>query len=611
MRTAQRETLWTLLPAVARRGRRLPAWARWAVVGLLVAAVAAFAPQVLGPYHLRLAVLTVLYFCLALGYNVVITEAGQFHLGFVAYFAVGAYTVGIATTHFGWTFREAAVLSVPVVLVFSLALGVLLLRFRGDYLSVVSLAAAEILRLVLANWRSVTGGYLGIPGIAGAALFGRGGAEQADYLYLAVLLAAGGVIGVRVLKRSGAGLAWRGIRQNERAIRAVGVRVDAYKQLSFAVGGLLAGLAGALYASYQTIVDPSLAAIDGTILVLTIVILGGGSTLGLLASAAVLTILPEATRLFDEYRLLLLGVFFVAVMNWRPQGFAGRLHAHFMARDAHGGTGAPAPRWDSNPSPAWNEPVLAVEHVSRRFGGLMALKDVSLSVRRGEILGVIGPNGAGKTTLFNVIAGALAPSGGRVRFGGVDITRLPPHRRSRLGIARTFQTIEFCPALTCLENVMLARLPRARGLVTLAGLPAGERVRAAEVSRALWALEIVGLQGRADDRAEALPYADRRRLEIARALASDPDLLLLDEPAAGMNPAEAKALVGLVQRVNTMGITVVLIEHNVRLVRAACGRVVVLSSGEIIAESDPEDLVRTPAVVEAYLGRRFHDTAGR
>jgi branched-chain amino acid transport system permease protein len=565
-------------------------------LGLAALALATWAAgNLLNDYFLRLAILSALYVSLAVSYNLVITEAGQFHLGFVAYFAVGAYLVAIPTTRFGWDFASAVALSILGVALFSLLLGLLFLRFRGDYLSVVSLAMAEILRLTLANWHSMTGGYQGLPGIPAIELFGVPLYDQRYYLYFAVALAAATTAAVWSFTSGGAGLAWRAIRQNERAARSMGLQVGLYKQLAFQLGGLFSGLAGVLYASYQTIVDPSLAAIDGTILLLTMVILGGGTVIGLIAAAIVLVVLPEVARVFDHYRMLLLGLLFVVLMNWRPHGFGRLPRPLFLASEGTPGgitverTAAPPP----------DRPLLTVENLVRRFGGLVALDKVSLTVRPGEILGIIGPNGAGKTTLFNVITGAIRSSAGEVSYRSSSISGISVERRSRLGIARTFQTLELCPDLTCLENVLLPQLARRPRLAWPA---AGLAVRASAIGQALAALEMVGLGARADERAGALPYGDRRRLEIARALAASPSLLLLDEPAAGMNESEADALVRLIRRIRELGVTVVVIEHNVRLVRNLTDRVIVLASGAVIADERPEQVLRSRAVIDAYLG---------
>ena len=573
-------------------------------------------------YYLRIAVLVLIYFVLALGYNAIVTTAGLFDLGYTAYFAVGAYASALLLLRTNLSFWLVLPICVLGTLIYVLVVSVPILRFKGDYLCIITLAFAEILRLVLNNWLDVTRGPLGLPGIRDPQLFSYTFSSLAHYYYLALILAAVAFFVVNRFTYSGIGLRWSGVRENPDAAESVGINTHRAKAIVYLVGAGLAGAAGALFAPFQGIVNPSVAHMDNTVMMLTMVILGGGSNVGLLASSAVLTIVPELLRSLSSYRLLALGMFFVFIMNLRPTGFRFGVLRHFVLPEWKKKPGEDADRKEPGVQPEGvsrfmfrstpvsrelespDEILLRGVGVTKNFGGLCAVDDVAFEFNRGETLGVIGPNGAGKTTLFNMITGTYAPSTGKIYLGDTEITGWKPYQIARLGVARTFQIIKLLPNLTVLDNVMLACLPRSGRIIANCSSESelGGASSEQDIALACAAISYVGLDGQEATLAKNLPFGDRRRLELARALATRPSIVLMDEPASGMNPHEVDEFMDLVRRIRGGGISILLIEHNMKVAMALSDRMIVLDHGTKIAEGTPYEVQHNDQVIEAYLG---------
>ena len=471
-------------------------------------------------------------------------------------------------------------------------LGLPVMRLRGVFLAIATLAFAEMVRIVLINaeW---TGGAQGTvlpklvtPGIA--------------WTCLAVV-----VYGFWRLGGSRLGRALAAVREDELAARSMGVDVTRTRMTAFVTSGAIAGLYGVLISYFSRFITPDdfgfAAAVDGLV---TAVVGGSLMFLGPLLGSGFLTAIPEVQRALGVeagwIRPFLASLLLLLVILFLPGGLSSLVPRWRTPRVDHDVRGP-----ELAPLPARGTPVLTLSGLGKSYGGVHAVRSVDLELHSGEVLGLIGPNGAGKTTLVNMISGLVEPSSGSGRVLGVDLgTAGRSHRFARAGVSRTFQHSKLFDRLSVLENVLVGAhvVARPTFLRRLVWLPSARRDEQTALAQAGAQLARVGLAERAAVPAAELSYGDRRRLEIARALAGHPTLLILDEPAAGMNHVEARELSTLIRSLADDGLTVLLIEHNVRMVLETCTRILVLNFGEVIAAGDPATVAKDPVVLEAYLG---------
>ncbi len=577
---------------------------------LVAAAVAVIlvAPAVAPAFYVTLLNYIGLYSLVALGLVLLTGVAGQTSFGQAAFVGLGAYTTAVLTTQYGFSPWITLPIAIAITLVIGYLLGIITLSMGGHYLPLATIAWGISLYFLMGTIESF-GGFTGLTGIPPVTLFGFSLEKEGEFYYFiwAVVLAA--LWCAANLLDSRPGRAIRALKQGGTMVEAFGVHPGRMKTAVFVIAAVLACISGWLYAHLQRFVNPTPFGINQGIEYLFMAVVGGATSVwGAVLGATVVTLLktwlqdllPKLIGEAGQFEIIVFGILLVLLLQYARDGLIPYLQRFVPSPKRV--LPAAADRLQHRALPAVGASVLAVDAARKTFGGLVAVNDVTFNVNAREVVGLIGPNGAGKSTCFNLISGALDATSGSIKFMGQELIGQPASAISKLGLARTFQHVKLVATMTVVENVALGAYLRGSKGIIASALRLNTDDEAAALAEAMRQLERVGLAEHAHDAASSLPLGKQRIVEIARALASDPILLLLDEPAAGLRFAEKQQLAALIKTLKGEGVTVLLVEHDMDFVMGLVDRLVVLNFGQKLAQGLPEAVQADPAVREAYLG---------
>ncbi len=570
-------------------------------LGLIIVVLLAvlFAPNTYYLYIIGTIAITTL---VGVGLNILTGLSGQVSIGHAGFFAIGAYSGSLLMSKLQWNFWLATVVAVIVTAGTGIALATPALRVKGPYLAMVTVAFGIIVERILIEWVDLTGGFGGIFNIPQPGLFNLQPALR-DVVLLGWIAAILALMSFATVKSNAWGRAWQAVRDDEIAATAIGLNVQKVRAIAFAVSAAFTGLGGVFFASIVGFISPDSFTSHRSILFLLVVILGGlGTVAGSIVGAIALVILPELLNDFAEYQLLVFGILLLLTLWLTPEGLVS-----FFARRLRRSHPVYPPEMSLDDLPALvvknqNDLPLQVKQMTISFGAIKAVDNVDLVAQSATITSVIGANGAGKTTLLNLLTGFYRPESGNFYLGELNLTDKNTLDLVRAGLSRTFQTTRLFNSLSVLDNLRIASAAGKLGNIGAALLGWGEKQKSSTETKLIGLLAFVGYRGDIHARADSLSFGDRRIVEIARALASSPQALLLDEPAAGLGQQQRDWLTKLLRRLADAGIKMIVIEHDMNLVMKISDRVVVLDRGQVIFSDTPDKVQSDRQVLEAYLG---------
>ncbi|MFG1398271.1 branched-chain amino acid ABC transporter ATP-binding protein/permease [Roseixanthobacter pseudopolyaromaticivorans] len=580
---------------------------------LIALALLLIIPVVSGsPFVVHVFVTICVFAALSTAWNIVGGYAGQLSLGHMVFYGIGGYTTALLITHFGLTPWLGMLVGAALAAIVGLAIGYPCFRLRGPFFSLATIAFLEVVRLLSIHFHEVTGGSAGLIVPLKLGWTWMIFREKINYLYIAFGLLLLCIAVSYLIRNSRLGFYLTAVRERDPAALAAGVNNTGVKLQAIAISAALTALVGAFHAMYMTFLEPAtMFSLATSIEIAMFSLIGGlGTVAGPLLGTVLVVPLAELARGWlgasaNGLHGFVYGTVLVIITLTLPGGLVGTFGKR-VGRwiDALPGGGRAIPVREAPALTAITgtpgEPILIAKNLMKTFGGLIATDNISLTLKRGEILGIIGPNGAGKTTFFNQLSGFLWPNSGTVSIIGPDGVAVTPKSAdgfARMGIGRTFQIVQPFGKLTVLENIMIGAFLRH---------PKVEDARAA----ALRVAKVVGLDDVKDVEAGTLPIGGLKRLEVARTLATEPNILLLDEVMAGQSQADTQRMVQLIRTIRDHGVTVVAIEHNMQAIMSLSDRIAVIDSGKLIAEGPPQDVVRDRRVIEAYLGEDYADAQG-